>query len=88
MREVIPFKASRLHLAVHLKVFEDNTGATEIARLPKMRPRAKHLNVKYHHFRDQVAKGRVTIRAVPTEEQVGDTKPVSVQLLERHIRRC
>jgi hypothetical protein len=73
---------------VHWKVFEDNTGANEIARLPKMRPRTKHLNVKYHHFRDQVAKERVTIHAVPTEEQVADmlTKPVPVQLLEMHCK--
>jgi hypothetical protein len=37
---------------VHCKVYEDNAGAIEMARLPKMRPRTKHLNVKYHHFRE------------------------------------
>jgi hypothetical protein len=35
---------------VHCKVFEDNVGALEMARLPKMRPRTKHLCIRLHHF--------------------------------------
>ena len=39
------------HVAqVHCRVFEDNSGALEIARTPKFRPRTKHLNNKLHHF--------------------------------------
>jgi hypothetical protein len=34
----------------HCKVFEDNSGALEMARLPKMRPKIKHLCVRLHHF--------------------------------------
>jgi hypothetical protein len=30
---------------VHCKVFEDNEGAIEIAKVSKMRPRTKHLNI-------------------------------------------
>ena len=26
--------------------FEDNTGALELAKVPKMRPRTKHINIK------------------------------------------
>jgi hypothetical protein len=36
------------------RVFEDNSGAVELAtsvKSPKMRPRTKHINTKYHHFR-------------------------------------
>ncbi len=57
---------------VRCKVFEDNVGAIELARCPKLRPRTKHINVKYHHFREAVAQGRVTILHVPSEEQLGD----------------
>ncbi len=32
------------------KVFEDNSGALKLARLPKLCPRTKHINVCYHHF--------------------------------------
>eukprot|EP00804_Cyclotella_cryptica_P030661 CCRYP_015671-RA/>CCRYP_015671-RA protein AED:0.35 eAED:0.37 QI:0/0/0/1/0/0/2/0/191 len=35
---------------VYCKVFEDNSGALELARLPRLRPRTKHINVCYHHF--------------------------------------
>jgi hypothetical protein len=38
---------------VHCKLFEDNSGALEMARLPKMRPRTKHIGVRMHHFREQ-----------------------------------
>jgi len=37
-------------------IFEDNAGALQLARCPKMRPRTKHIAVKYHHFRDHVKK--------------------------------
>jgi hypothetical protein len=32
------------------KVFENNSGALELARLPKLCPHNKHTNVCYHHF--------------------------------------
>ena len=33
---------------VYCKVFEDNSGALELARLPKLCPRTKHIHVCYH----------------------------------------
>jgi hypothetical protein len=43
-----------------------------------MRPRAKHLNIKYHHFREEVRKGTVSIYHKGTEDQIADifTKPL------------
>ena len=38
--------------SVHCKVFEDNSGALEFARLPKIRPRTKHINQSYHFFHE------------------------------------
>jgi hypothetical protein len=63
---------------VHCKVFEDNAGAIEIANVPKMRPRTKHLNIKYHHFREEVRKGTISIYHTRTEDQIADifTKPL------------
>ena len=57
---------------VMCKVFEDNSGALEIARLPKMRPRTKHINVKYHHFREYVERGEIEIYAIKTADQQAD----------------
>jgi len=59
-------------------IFEDNAGALELARCPKMRPRTKHIGVKYHHFRDHVKNGNVNIQAISTSDQIADifTKPL------------
>jgi len=48
-----------------------------MARLPKMRPRTKHLCVRMHHFREHVRTGKVSIHKIPTEHQLADiaTKP-------------
>ncbi len=63
---------------VHCTVFEDNEGAIEIANVPKMRPRTKHLNLRYHHFREEVKKGTISIYHVSTKDQMADifTKPL------------
>jgi hypothetical protein len=70
------------------KVFEDNSGAVELAtsvKSPKMRPRTKHINTKYHHFRQQVQEGRIVIKAIGTEDMLADilTKVVNEETLLR-----
>jgi histone deacetylase 1/2 len=44
---------------VHCRIFEDNTGAIEIATVPKYRPRTKHINNRYHFFRSLVDNGEM-----------------------------
>ena len=39
---------------IRCTVFEDNSSALELARIPKIRPRTKHINQSYHHFREYV----------------------------------
>jgi hypothetical protein len=46
---------------VYCKVFKDNSGALELARLPKLRPRTKHINVCYHNFCEHVCKGLINL---------------------------
>jgi hypothetical protein len=45
-------------------IFEDNKGAVEMANVPKMRPCTKHLNVKYHFFREFIAKGIMRVQFI------------------------
>ena len=68
------------------EAFEDNSGALEIARTHKFRPRTKHLNVKLHHFRSYVVNNAVKISKVSTHQQRADylTKPVNEDILVRH----
>jgi hypothetical protein len=94
LREVIPLMrlVNELNAAgfeipgerpmIQCKAFEDNTGALEMAKTHKMRPRTKHLNIKYHHFREAVQKGEISIMQIDTLEQIADifTKPLGLQL--------
>ena len=68
------------------RAFEDNMGALELANVPKMRPRTKHINIKYHHFREHVKAGTITVKYTSTEDQVADifTKPLALDLFVKH----
>jgi hypothetical protein len=37
-----------------------------------MSPRTRHINQKYHHFREWVKSGLIDILAIDTEEQPAD----------------
>ena len=95
LREVIPimellnemkrygFPVTKSKAEVHCKVFEDNSGAIEMARVHKFRPRTKHLNVKLHHFRSYVDNNRISIHAIESSKQLADylTKPLNADTL-------
>ena len=70
---------------VHCKVFEDNSGALEMAKVHKYRARTKHLNTKLHHFRDYVSWDNILIHAISTVDQLADylTKPVNEETLAK-----
>ena len=70
------------------KAFEDNNGALHLASAPQMRPRTKHINIKYHHFRSMIGK-EVTIEKVATKDQLADigTKPLTRKPFEALRRR-
>jgi len=54
-------------------VWEDNQGALTLANmeLPRMTPRSKHIEVKYHWFWSKVQVGKIEIQALDTN-QVAD----------------
>jgi hypothetical protein len=70
---------------VKCRVFEDNSGALELARETKYRPRTKHLCCKLHHFRDYVDRGEISIHKIDTEDQPADylTKPLNE---DKHVK--
>ena len=77
------FKPANINPMIHCKAFEDNTGALELSLVPKMRPRTRHINNVYHHFRQIVRDGLIRIG---TEDQVADifTKPLSLDVFMKH----
>ena len=70
----------------HCRVFEDNSGAIEMAVIHKWRPRTKHLTTKLHHFLSYVNSDKISIHKIHTSLQPADilTKPLNSDLLKRH----
>ena len=64
--------------------FEDISGALVMAKSPRMRPRTKHMNIKWHHFHSYMegADPRIQLQAIGTEDQLGNlfTKAVTQEL--------
>ena len=101
LREVIPimtllqeifdkkFIGTYLPPTVHCKAFEDNSGALHMAKVHKMRPRTKHINQVYHHFRSHVRDGKISIHAISTTDQIADifTKPLDQNTFVRLRRK-
>jgi hypothetical protein len=74
---------------VHCRVFEDNNGAIEIATVHKFRPRTKHINIQYHHYRQHVLEKNITVHPIDTKDQMADilTKPVALDILLKLRKR-
>ena len=70
LRSVVPFgkKAPVVHCTVH----EDNKGCIDLIQTPKIRPRTKHIALKYHHFRSFVKSGAISVKYIETAEQIAD----------------
>ena len=99
MREVIPMqfllkelnKCTKLDIGqtiTYSTVFEDNKGCIELVNCPKLRPRSKHIHIKYHHFREHVTNGTIKVEHIPSSEQLADifTKPLPLELFAK-LRR-
>ena len=80
----IPVPSSKAK--VHCRLHEDNSGALTLAKAPAMRSRTKHINVKYHHFRLQVANGSILIEATLSGDQLATflTKQSTPELFRAH----
>ena len=65
--------------------FEENKGNRVIASVPRIRPRTKHINIKYWHFVEYFEQGRISIQSVKSEDQLADmlTKPLLAASFEK-----
>jgi hypothetical protein len=79
---------------IQVRVFEDNVGAVELAKLPKLRPRTKHIAIQFHHFRSWTSRGPqgeaaiILVQYIRTTEQQADilTKSIPRQQFQ-YLRR-
>jgi hypothetical protein len=69
-------------------LYGDNQACLTIARDPEHHGRVKHIDVRYHHVRDLIARGIITSDYMPTEHMLADglTKATARPKLEAHKR--
>lgn len=59
----------------------DNESTIKLAKSDAFRPRTKHIDIRYHHLRDNIENGVISINYVSTDTNAADalTKPVTRQ---------
>ena len=79
------FPVDKTKASIQCKVFEDNSGAIEIATNLKRHPRTKQLNCRLHHFWSYIPHS-ISIQHIPTNKQPADilTKMVDQSTLHQH----
>jgi hypothetical protein len=67
-----------------IPIFCDNTSAINISKNPVMHSKTKHIPIKYHFVREQVAEKNIKLEYVGTKEQIADifTKPLPREAFE------
>ena len=63
----------------------DNSSAINISKNPVQHSRTKHIDIRYHFLKDQVAQNEVKLEFIPTADQVADIfiKPLARDVFER-----
>ena len=55
-----------------LKIMEDNQSCIKMTKNPVNHGRAKHIDIKYHHIRDEVKRGEVKLEYCETSIMLAD----------------
>jgi hypothetical protein len=69
-----------------ITLWVDNAGAITTANHPRVTDRAKHIDIRHHFIREQIAAGTIAVCHVSTDNQLADilTKPLSADRF-RHL---
>ena len=67
-----------------ITIYCDNTSAISLSKNPVQHSKSKHIPIKFHYLREQVANKNIKLEHVSTQEQVADvfTKPLSKDVFE------
>ena len=83
------FNLTALTPTIHCQTFEDNAGAIETVKVPKFRPRTKHMNTSWHHFGHHVERGDISVHKIDSEDNCADTltkaQPLDLFLKHRKV---
>ena len=66
----------------------DNAGAVTTANTSHPTPKSKHIDVKYHFLKEQIERGRIAVKHVPTSVNAADilTKALKPAQLRQQIK--
>ena len=53
-------------------IFEDNQSAIAMCKNPQFHGRSKHIDIKHHYIREQVAGNNIKLICCPTKEMAAD----------------
>jgi hypothetical protein len=75
-KEAMWWRSTLLELGVDLEgptiIHSDSQGSIALTKNPEHHARSKHIDIRHHFVREQVAVGTITVDYVPTEEMVAD----------------
>ncbi|CAH0473816.1 unnamed protein product [Peronospora belbahrii] len=71
-RLLIKILAASNKSAPGLKILEDNQSCIKMTKNPVNHGRAKHIDIKYHHIRDEVKRGEVELEHCETSIMLAD----------------
>ena len=68
----------------------DNTAAIDLSNNPGQHRRSKHIDIKFHHVRDHLAQGTISLNHVPTLDNIADgfTKALTNPLFKKFQNNC
>ena len=72
-----------------MTIFEDNQGCISISHLRRTDDRTKHIDVRFHHTRDQIERGTIRVIYCPTENMMADmlTKSICATKLRLSMKK-
>ena len=70
LREILDAAADKTE--PELKIMEDNQSCIKMTKNPVNHGRAKHIDIKYHHIRDEVKRGEVKLQYCETAAMLAD----------------
>ena len=62
-----------------VRLYADNQSANKLAENPCHHKKSKHIDIRYHFIRQEIADGIVNVKYIPKNDKVADmfTKPLS-----------